>query len=157
MATLQEINQTFDLNALENELRMALITGDPEGYMQRNINWQGDNVDMEPIHNMESYKLRENSDISFLNREINAPDNGFFGWLLRNRKAKRVKNILCGAAREIQDLIDEEAELKKIIEAGILAVAVVIGIGAVNPLVLTILVGTLAAMILRGVTTVCSL
>ncbi|MCX2839426.1 hypothetical protein OQ279_14840 [Salinimicrobium sp. MT39] len=156
MATLQEINQHFDLNELERQLQTVLTFQDPVGYMQSNINWEIDKEDLDDTPELGQLTQIMAADLS-ANKMYGPwnPFQKFLNWFSRNRTAKKVKNGLCGIADEIQRLIDEEAELKKLLEAALLAIAAGIGIGAINPVLLTILVGILATMILKGVSSVC--
>lgn len=157
MATLEELNQHFDIEMLETQLKQVIESQDPVGYMQSNINWEidkdlDDDEELSPLTKLLSTQLSGNKGYEAWN-----PLRKFLTWLNRNKTAKTVKKILCSIAGKIQELIDEEAELKKILGVALTAIIAAMGIGAVNPVILTIIVGLLATMILKGVTTVCAL
>ena len=156
MTKLEELNQQFDIEKLEKQLALVIESQDPVGYMQSNINWEIDNdldddLEFSPLTKMLSTQFTVNKSYELWN-----PIKKFLNWFNRNRTAKTVKKILCGIADEIKKLIDEEAELKKILEIAIAAIIAAIGIGAINPMILTIIVGLLATMILKGIENVCA-
>lgn len=156
MATLEELNQHFDISELEKQLELVIESQDPVGYMQSNINWEIDkDLDNEeelgPLVKLLSTQLSGNKGYEAWN-----PLRKFLSWLNRNKTAKTIKKILCSIAAKIQELIDEEAELKKILGVALTAVIAAIGIGAINPMILTLIVGLLATMILKGVAKVCA-
>lgn len=156
MEPLEELNQQFDIAILEKQLALVIESQDPVGYMQNNINWEIDNdldndLEFSPLTNMLSTQFSANKGFELWN-----PIKQFLNWFNRNRTAKTVKKILCKKAEEIKALIDEEAELKKILEVALSAILLAIGIGAINPMILTIVVGLLATMILKGIENVCA-
>jgi hypothetical protein len=155
MNSLEELNQKFDLDVLSEQLKSAVDSKDPLGYMRSNINWEIDkDLDTKPnlkgVTNMmaESYS----TNISY---EMWNPFRKFLDWLNRNKMANQIKKILCKINAEIQKLIDEEAGLKKLITIALTAIAAAIGIGVINPMILTLVVGFLATMILKGAANFC--
>ncbi|MUP46555.1 hypothetical protein E0K83_12480 [Gramella sp. BOM4] len=156
MAALEEIKQHFDIDELEKQLQTVLTLKDPIGYMESNINWEIDKEDLDDSPELDDQILLMTSD-SRMKTMYGAwnPFKRFLSWLSRKKIAKGVKKALCGIADKIQGLIDEEAELKKILEVALLALIGALGIGSINPVVLTIVVGFLGAMILNGVTKFC--
>lgn len=156
MATLEELNQHFNIDELEKQLESVIESQDPVGYMQSNINWEidkdlDDDQELSPLTKMMAAQLTGNKRYETWN-----PFRKFLSWLNRNRTAKTVKKILCSIASKIQELIDEEAELKKILGIALTAIIAALGIGAINPMILTLIVGLLATMILKGVANVCA-
>ena len=155
MNSLEKLNQKFDLDVLSEQLKSAVDSQDPLGYMRSNINWEIDkDLDTKPnlkgVTNMmiESYSTN-------ITYEMWDPFRKFLDWLNRNKTANQIKKILCAINTEIQKLIDEEAGLKKIITIALTAIGTAIGIGAINPMILTLLVGFLATMILKGAANFC--
>lgn len=158
MATLEELSQHFNIEELEKQLEVVIESQDPVGYMQSNINWEidigldnDDDDELAPLTKLLGTQLLVNKGYEAWN-----PLKKFLNWLKRNRTAKTIKKILCSIADELKKLIDEEAELKKILGVAISAIIAAIGIGAINPMVLTLIVGLLATMILKGVANVCA-
>ena len=157
MNLLNELNQKFDLDVLSEQLKSTIDSKDPLGYMRSNINWEIDK-DLETKSNLGNLSTMMSELYSTnISYEMWNPFRKFLDWLNRNKVANQIKKILCTINNEIQKLIDEEAELKKIIELGLAALVTAIGIGAINPLVLTLLVGLLATMILKGVANFCAI
>lgn len=156
--TIAELNQHFNVEELVDQLESAVITQDPLGYMESNINWE---IDRDLEDSDDDLDINKLASVLFSESAVNKnyarfnPFRGFSRWFRRNRTVRKVKKILCSISDKIKELIDEEAELKKILEVALVAIATAIGIGAINPLVLTILVGFLATMILTGVSNVC--
>lgn len=142
-----------ELDVIAAQLQQVVATGNVLGYLENNINYDID-IDLAPSGDLFTkrmlvadtrFALAENADFS---------TNRFLGWWERSELVKKIKRAICTVVDEIRRLIDEEAELKKILEVALLAVAAVVGI-AINPVVITIVVGLLATMILKGVATVC--
>ena len=156
MATLEELQKQFDIGELEKQLGLAIESQDPVGYMESNINWQIDK-DLTDDHELSSLTKLLSAQLSG-NKGYAAwnPLKKFLDWFNRSKSAKTVKKILCGIAGKIQELIDEEAELKKFLGVALTAIIAAIGIGAINPMILTLIVGLLATMILKGVANVCA-
>lgn len=157
MVTLEELNQKFDLSELERQLELVVESQDPVGYMQSNINWEIDNEveeddELAPLTKMLSSQLLVTKGYEAWN-----PLKKFLSWFKQNKTAKAIKKILCGIADELKKLIDEEAELKKILGVALTAIIAAIGLGAISPTILTLVVGILATMILKGIENVCSI
>ena len=142
-----------ELDVIAAQLQQVVATGNVLGYLENNINYDID-IDLAPSGDLFTkrmlvadtrFALAENADFS---------TNRFLGWWERSELVKKIKRAICTVVDEIRRLIDEAAELKKILEVALLAVAAVVGI-AINPVVITIVVGLLATMILKGVATVC--
>ena len=156
METMQALAEKFNLDELTQQLEDVVASKDPVGYMRNNINWEIDN-DTDNDENLMRIAGFMGADLSFgKNYEAWNPIRKFLDWFSRNKVAKKVKRILCGIADEIKKLIDEKAQLQRILTIALTAIATAIGIGAINPLLLTVLVGLLATMILKGVDAVCA-
>lgn len=155
MNSLEELNQKFDLDVLSEQLKSAVDSKDPLGYMRSNINWEIDkNLDTDA--NLKSItSMMTESYSTNISYEMWNPFRKFLDWLSRNRTANQIKKILCTISAEIQKLIDEEAELKRIIGIALSAIATAIGIGVISPMILTFVVGFLATMILKGAANFC--
>lgn len=157
MAKLEELNQRFDMSELEKQLELVIESQDPVGYMQSNINWEIDNDldddddDLIPLTRLLGTQLLVNKGYEAWN-----PLKKFLSWLKRNKTVKTIKKILCSIADELKKLIDEEAELKKILGVALTAIITAIGLSAISPTILTLVVGLLATMILKGVENVCA-
>lgn len=147
-----EFAGNFDLDSLADQLRSVLVSKDPIGYMERNINWE---IDAD-VDDADLLSLDMPYDESFVLLDDGNPLRRFYNWLRRSRLSKKVKRILCGIADQIKELLDEEAELKKLLTVAIAAIAAALGAGAINPVLLTLLVGFLASMILKGVAQFCA-
>ena len=152
--TLEAIEANYDLDELANQLKAVIESKNPLKYMDENINWSIDK-DVESSTKDElkftSKLLSENS------MEDWNPFRGILNWLKRSRIAKRVKKILCSIATKIQELIDEEAELKKILSVAIAAIVAALGFSAINPVLLTVLVGLLATVMIDGIANFCAI
>jgi hypothetical protein len=161
MDTMQQLSAQFNMDELTQQLHDVVASKDPVGYMKNNINWEIDNdVDdtgnSDNMMNIAGFLSTGNEFFTKAGYESWNPFKKFLDWFSRNKVAKKVKKILCGIADEIKKLIDEEAKLKEILTIALAAIATAIGIGAINPLLLTVLVGLLATMILKGVDAVCA-
>lgn len=157
MSSLGELNQKFDLDVLSEQLKATVDSKDPVGYMRSNINWEidkdlDDKPNLDIVANMMSISYSSN-----IGYEMWNPFRRFLEWLGRNKTASQIKKILCKIYAEIQKLIDEEAGLKKILTVALSAIAATIGIGAINPMILTLVVGFLATMILKGAANFCGI
>ncbi len=153
---MQALEEKFNMDELTQQLEDVVASKDPVGYMRNNINWEIDN-DIDNEGNLMHITGFMGADLSFeKNYEAWNPIRKFLDWFSRNKIAKKVKRILCGITDEIKKLIDEQAELKRILSLALTAIATAIGLGAINPLLLTVLVGLLATMILKGVDAVCA-
>jgi hypothetical protein len=75
----------------------------------------------------------------------------------RSLWVKKTRKVLCSSSDKIKSLIDEKAGMKKILEYALVALASAVGIAAINPMILSILVGLLATMILNGVDQFCGI
>ncbi|HLA55548.1 MAG TPA: hypothetical protein VK623_05590 [Flavobacterium sp.] len=151
--TLETIAGIYDIDELANQLKSVIESKNPLKYMDENINWAIDK-DVEPEANMDitfSSKFLTESSMEAWN-----PFKGIMNWLRKSRIAKRVKKILCSIVAKIQELIDEGAELKKILGVALAAIIAALGLGAINPVLLTVLVGLLATAILDGITNFCA-
>jgi hypothetical protein len=151
---LAELEQNFDLNELQKQLESVIESNDPIGYMSDNINWEIDkDLDDEPdLMNVATLVVR---DLGNNNYQKFISFRKFIAWFKRNKIAKKIKRVLCKIADQIKVPIYAEAELKPILQVALLAIIAALGIGAINPVILTILIGTLATMILKGVEKVC--
>ncbi|ARS39311.1 hypothetical protein CA265_06335 [Sphingobacteriaceae bacterium GW460-11-11-14-LB5] len=155
MNSLEELNHKFDLDVLSEQLKSAVDSKDPLGYMRSNINWEIDK-DLDTKSNLEGVtSMMTESYSTNISYEMWNPFRKFLDWLNRNKTANQVKKILCTINAEIQKLIDEEAGLKKLITIALTAIAAAIGIGVINPMILTLVVGFLATMILKGAANFC--
>lgn len=157
MNELEEVNQKFNLDVLSKQLRTTIDSKDPIGYMKNNINWEIDNDLNETENLMGLTKMMSETYSSNISYEMWNPFRKFLDWLKKNKVANQLKKILCSINTEIQKLIDEEAELKKLIGFALTAIIAALGIGAINPMLLTLLVGFLATMILNGVANFCGI
>ncbi|SDD85890.1 hypothetical protein [Pedobacter soli] len=157
MNALEEINQKFDLDVLSKQLKSAVDSKDPLGYMRSNINWEIDkDLDIKP--NLEDItSMMSESYSTNISYEMWDPFRKFLDWLNRNKTANQIKNILCKINAEIQKLIDEEAKLKEIIGIALTAIAARIGIEAISSMILTLVVGFLTTMILKGAANFCGI
>ena len=157
MNALEEINQKFDLDVLSKQLKSAVDSKDPLGYMRSNINWEIDkDLDIKP--NLEDItSMMSESYSTNISYEMLDPFRKFLDWLNRNKTANQIKNILCKINAEIQKLIDEEAKLKEIIGIALTAIAARIGIEAISSMILTLVVGFLTTMILKGAANFCGI
>jgi len=155
MTALAELNQKFDLDILSEQLNSVVESKDPVGYMRNNINWEIDK-DLDEL-NLNGFT---NSITALyatnIGYEMWNPLKKFLNWLNKSKVAKKIKKILCSINAQIQEMIDEKTELKRIIEVALTAIIAAIGIGAINPMVLTLLVGFLATIILDGVKNFCN-
>jgi len=156
MDILTKVQNSFNLDELTKQLQTVIDSGDPIGYMSTNINWEIDS-DLEADDNKTHFsKLVPATNIA-ASYEIWNPLRGFLNWLSRKKIARSIKQIICSIAGKIQELIDEGAELKKILTVAITAAATTLGVGALNPVVMTLIVGMLAAAILKGVANYCAI
>lgn len=153
---LVELEKEFDLNELERQLQSVIESKDPIGYMSSNINWEIDK-DLDEHPGLTKISLLMADQPLYMNYSNWNPIRRFLNWFQRNKVARKIKRILCEIADQIKKLIDEEAELKKILSVGLLAIIAALGIGSINPVLLTLLVGILATMILKGVESVCAI
>lgn len=142
-----------ELDAIAVQLQQVVTTGNVLGYLENNINYEID-MNLEPKGDILTkrmllpqtrFALIENADFS---------TNRFLGWWERSELVKKIKKAICTVVDKIRKLIDEEAELKKILEVALLAIVAAAGL-TLNPVVITIAVGLLATMILKGVEVVC--
>lgn len=156
MENLEHLGTQFNLDELANQLQTVIDTKDPFGYMQSNINWEIDNnTETNPLIKSSAFEGNAKAiTFGFVNWN---PFSRFMNWLKRNRVANSVKKVLCNITAKIKELIDEEAELKTILGVALAAIVTALGIGAINPLLLTVLVGFLATMILNGVDNFCAI
>ena len=157
--TLSEIQTDFDVQSLAEQLQYAVNSNDPVGYMENNINWEVGTIDGEED---ESLAFIENFATETINMAMRRDMNihlfrRFIRWFRRNKISSKVKRALCAIIDKIKELIDADAELKIIIEVALVALATAIGIAYINPVLLTIMVGILAMMILKGVDKVCGI
>lgn len=156
----EKLNEEFNMQELSSQLQSVLDSKDPMGYMENNLNWEIDNqVEMSIIpgnHKMFALYANEGAFTSAAHLSWN-PFRRFIDWFRRSRLVANVRKGICTVVDKIKQLIDEEAELKKILSIAVTAVAAAIGMAAINAAVLTIIVGLLATMILKGVDQVCSI
>ncbi|OYQ49731.1 hypothetical protein CHU92_00270 [Flavobacterium cyanobacteriorum] len=150
---LEAVKANYDLDKLANQLKLVIESGNPLKYMDENINWAIDkDLETDSKNNLDfTSKFLSVTSTDDLN-----PFTGIINWLKRSRTSKRVKRILCSIITQIQELIDEGAELKKILSVAITAIITALGFGAINPVLLTVLVGLLATAILDGVANFCA-
>lgn len=155
---LNQLGQKYDLDTLAMQLSDVVAGKNPVKYMENNINWEIDGL-LEPTVNgnadavaqlfavpkSEDMKL----DIHVLKR--------FRDWMERSLWVKKTRKVLCASADKIKSMVDEEAGMKKILEYAIVALASAVGIAAINPMILSILVGLLATMLLNGVNQFCGI
>jgi hypothetical protein len=157
---MELLNANFNLDELSNQLQSVIDSKDPMGYMENNLNWEIDNQ-IEPAIIPENNKMFNlyGTEAGFASASYAAwnPFRRFIDWFRRSKLIKTIRKALCTVVDKIKQLIDEEAELKKILGVAISAIAAAIGAGSINAAVLTIVVGMLATMILKGVEQVCAI
>jgi hypothetical protein len=157
---MEMLNSSFNMDELSSQLQSVLDSRDPMGYMETNLNWEIDNQIESAIipENNKMFNLY-GSEASLVSAKHAAwnPFRRFFDWFRRSILVRTVRRAICSVVDQIKQLIDEEAELKKILGVAISALAAAIGAGAINAAVLTIVVGLLATMILKGVEQVCAI
>lgn len=149
MTQTQPLNEQ-QLDVMAAQLEQVIESKDVQSYLLSNINYEVD-FDFDETPN-------DNSSIpaSLLNKGAEADFifTRFITWWKNSRLVNKVKKAICDVVNQIKLLIDEEAQLKIILGAAMAAVGAALGI-AINPLVATIIVGVVAAMILDGVSSVC--
>lgn len=141
--------QEQQLDAMTSQLQRVLETKDVQSYLESNINYE-----LDP--DLDEQSQAENAlPPGFLGDTVaDSIFSRFFNWWRNSRLVKKIKKAICTAVNKIKELIDEEAELKKILQVALAAVLAALGI-TINPIVATIIIGLVATMILEGVTAVC--
>lgn len=157
-ALLNELGQKYDLDTLAMQLADVVDIKNPVKYMEHNINWEIDSL-LEPTANgnadavAQLFALPKSEDMKMDIHLIKR----FRDWMERSLWVKKTRKVLCSSSDKIKSLIDEEAGMKKILEYALVALASAVGIAAINPMILSILVGLLATMILNGVDQFCGI
>lgn len=142
-----------ELDAITAQLQQVVTTGNVLGYLENNINYEID-TDLEPKGDIFTKRMLLPETSFALSDTADFSASRFLGWWERSELVKKIKKAICTVVDKIRKLIDEEAELKKILEVALLAIAAAAGL-TLNPVVITIAVGILATMILKGVEAVC--
>lgn len=152
--SLEAIKESYDLDELANQLKAVIDSRDPLKYMNENINWA---IDKDVEKSTDTQKVFKSNLLEEKTEDGWNPFKGILNWLNKSRTAKKVKKILCSMASKIQELIEEEAELKKILGVVLTAIVTALGLGAINPVLLTVSVGLLATAVLEGVSNFCAI
>ncbi len=147
--SLAVVEENYDLDALANQLKMVVESGDPLTYMERNINYEID----KDVESVGGEKLKFNSAHMASAAEARDRLRAFKDWLERSRIAKKVKNALCTIVDRIKEVIDAEGTLKQVLTTALAALPIAL---MTHPVAVTVLVGFLATMILDGVTNFCA-
>ncbi len=142
-----------ELDAITAQLQQVVATGNVLGYLENNINYDID-TDLAPSGDLFTKKMLLPKTRFALTENADFSTSRFLDWWERSELVEKIRKAICTVVNEIRILIDEEAELKKILEVALLAIVAAVGL-TLNPVVITIAVGLLATMILKGVAAVC--
>lgn len=149
---IEDIND----DQLALELKSILESKSPYSYIEKNSHWREFDFKIEQFDYsavVESMHLGGQDKAEL--QERNGEEKSFIKWFAQSREVEMIKKVICRIIDELKKLIDEKAELKNIIRAGLGALAAYAGITDFSGLIVTVLVGLLAQAILNGLDGFC--
>lgn len=153
MDTLSSSVSNFDLTVLAHQLRSVVEYKNPLSFMESKINWEID-TDLIPELQKGHGFLADPAEGDKANTETSRWQT-FVEWLAKSREVEIVREAICTIVDKIKELIDARAELEKLLTVSITSLSAVLLGGPITGILLTILVGLLGQIILKGILKVC--